>query len=136
MSEYVHPNTYPASAAVLTGKHRLVGWGNFDTMRESILPRVFGYLVRLATHVAHEYHGDLFHDAEWLRKNLTGETSFLYLVRYSGTNLGDSARLMFESLAYDAVLYNIDLSVDERGTWWLTVDLIDARPTRPVVTEG
>lgn len=112
-----------------TGTHDLWGWGDFDG--SALHQRIFGHLVVLATPVVKEYHSDLFHDALWIKETVTGPTSFLFLVRHSGTHLGRSAALMFESVHYDAVLYNIDLSVDERKRWTLTIDLLGAREPRP-----
>lgn len=137
-------NTYPARYATVTGSHRLVGWGDWESMRNSVLPRVFGHLVQTATPVVREFHGDLFHDAEWLRRvmdeHFTVSSSALRIevcVRYSGTNLnvlGDSfasARSMFASSTYDAALYLFEVNVDGRGEWTLSIDLLDARPDRP-----
>lgn len=130
-------NTYPARYADVVGNHRLVGWGDWETMRESVLPRVFGYLVQTATPVVKEFHGDLFLDAAWLRENFdtafaeSAKFDFMVCVRHSGTNLGPFARHMFESVAYDAALYIFEVQVDGRGEWTLSIDLIDARPDRP-----
>jgi hypothetical protein len=127
------------TTVVNTGDHRLVGWGDFATLHHGILTRVFGFMVMAATPVVQEYHGDLFTDADMLRREMThafeeqGKThhSFLYCVRHSGTNMGSSARFMYESLAYDAALYNFEVRVDARGEWHLRIDLLDTRPTRP-----
>lgn len=114
---------------VLTGTHRLWGWSEtFDAT--ALHQRIFGYLVQLATPVVKEYHGDLFHDAMWLRENLTGPGAFLYCVRHSGTHIGPNAHLMIEGLAYDAVLYNIEVFVERGGEWSLRIDLIKALPAR------
>lgn len=130
-------HTYPAHYAEIVGTHRLVGWGDYDTMRESILPRVFGFLVRAATPVVKEFHGDLFHDAEWLRTFLDAALAnstyvqWNVCVRHSGTNVNGNAVMVFESFAYDAALYNFHLYMDDRREWWLEIDLLDARPDRP-----
>jgi len=101
--------------------HDLGGWGSFLVLRESLLARIFGHMVQLATPVVNEYHGDLFHDAEWLRKNVDGPCSFDFLVRYSGTNLNESARHMSAAGAPGGVLYNLTVSMEDRGRWSLTV---------------
>lgn len=136
----MNTTTYPAEYTTLVGKHRLVGWGDYPALRDAILPRVFGYLVGLATPVVKEFHGDLFHDAETLPKfldaALAGSTyaQWNYCVRHSGTNMNGTATIMFESLAYDAALYNLHLYMDDRREWWLEIDLLDARPSRPGAT--
>ena len=129
--------TYPARYAEVVGNHRLVGWGDWPPMRESVLPRVFGFMVRAATPVVREFHGDLFLDAEWLRRAMdehftaTSEPfRFEYCVRYSGTNYA-MGREMFDLQTYDAALYLFEVQVDGRGEWHLSIDLADARPDRP-----
>lgn len=132
--------TYPAHYADVVGNHRLVGWGDFATLHSAILMRTFGFIVQAAMPVVKEFHGDLFYDAEWLRREFTqafeveGKTKhdFMVCVRHSGTQVGGgSPRLMFESLAYDAALYLFEVQVDGRGEWHLSIDLLDARPDRP-----
>lgn len=146
--QHITAKTYPAVYAGITGEHRLVGWGNFETLHHAILMHTFGWMVKAAIPVVKEFHGDLFTDADWIRRHLTElleadeegrpkntHAAFLYCVRHSGTNTGGTARFMFESLAYDAALYNFEVRVDARGEWFLRVDLLDARPTRPVVED-
>ncbi len=104
--------------------HRLVGWGTFEDLRESILARLFGHMVVLAQPVVEEYHSDLFHDASWLRANVTGETEFEFVVRTSGTNLGVSAK--YAATSPGAVLYTMTLRAETRGgssnaDWYLDI---------------
>lgn len=106
-----------------TVAHDLGGWGDFNTLRESLLPRIFGHMVQLATPVVKEFHGDLFHDAEWLRKNIDGPCSFEFLVRTSGTNVGESARIMVNIGAPGAILYRLTVAMEERRqSWSLTIE--------------
>lgn len=141
----ISAHAYPARYAELCGTHDLVGWGNYIDLRDAILQRVFGFMVRAAAPVVKEYHGDLFIDAEWLRTWLDatlgnpdvspggfGSVNFDYCVRSSGTNANQTAALMFNGLAYDAALYHFTLRSDERGRWMLDIDLMSARPDRPV----
>lgn len=88
---------------------RLVGWGTFAELKDSIRPRLFGEMVKRAIPVVKEYHSDLFHDVHWLEENVTGETTFDFLVRTSGTNLGESARIMQEIGAPGGVMYRVTL---------------------------
>ncbi len=106
----------------------LWGWGHeYDS--DVMDQRIFGHLVRLAAPVVKEYHGDLFHDALWVRDNINGPTEFLFCVRHSGTNLGPNAQLMFDGLSHDAVLYRLSLSVDERGRWTLRIYVLGVHPS-------
>lgn len=109
-------------AAINTTVHDIGGWGDFDALRESLLPRIFGHMVQLATPVVEEFLGDLFHDAEWLRKNVTGPCSFGFMVRTSGTNLGESARIMGSIGAPGAILYRLTVAMEDRQRWSLTIE--------------
>lgn len=110
-------------------RHRLVGFGDWATMKPSLVQRVFGHLVRLATPVVEEYHSDLYWDAinleAVLDRNLnqieTG-TSFLYAVRTSGTNMEESALCSAEIGSPGLILYRITVEVDERMTWWIEIE--------------
>lgn len=141
MSEFITAHTYPAHYAAVVGDHRLVGWGSYDTLADSIKMRTFGYMVRAAMPVVKEYHGDLMIDADTLRKTLddvlsvpeNGSARFLYCVRHSGTGMGAIAQHMYESHAYDAALYTFEVYAKGQGEWYLRIDLIDARPDRPEV---
>ena len=120
------PNHTPV---VLVGTHRL--WGYSSTFDATALhQRIFGFLVQMAAPVVKEYHGDLFLDAEWLRDTVSGPCTFLYCVRYSGTNLGLLAPVTYESLTYDAVLYRVTLT-EKSGVWSLVIDVVGSRPLRP-----
>lgn len=115
----------------LTSEHRLVGWGTFEDLSSSILALLFGHMVRLAAPVVEEYHSDLFHDAEWIRKNVTGPTSFDFVVRTSGTHVGQIARVAFDSYAPGGILYTLDLypvtngRSERNSDWWLRITEVD-----------
>lgn len=93
-----------------TVTHRLVGWGSFEDLASSIKPRVFGHMVQLAIPVVKEYHSDLFHDATWLNENLTADLTFDYVVRTSGTNLGETTQ--YSAGSPGAVHYRLTLRAD------------------------
>lgn len=103
---------------------RLVGWGKWSDLRLAVLHRLFGEMVKRAMPVVKEYHGDLFIDAEWLAENVTGETTFQYLVRHSGTTVGPNAPYMASIHEYDFVLYGVTLFHDERDEWFCRFDVI------------
>lgn len=87
------------------------GWSFTDeTKGTSILSHLFGEMVKRAVPVVNFYHGDLFHDAEWLREHVTGECSFWWMVRHSGTNLGESALVQEHiSSSEPRILYYVEL---------------------------
>lgn len=116
-----HTDTTVDTMIVSQTKHRLVGYGDFATLADSIKMRLFGHMVALAAPVVKEYHGDLLIDAEWVR-SLEGEVSTLYTVRHSGTNLGMlSAPLSLALNPTNATMYGLSL-IDEGGQWYLLID--------------
>lgn len=126
-----HEGTKVQTMIVETATHRLVGWGDFDTLAESIRMRVYGHMIVLATPVVKEYHGDLLLDARWIETNLTGPRSFLYTVRHSGTNLGSlAAPLALAINPNNAIMYGLSLYTEDRE-WYLRVDrhtlMVDGR---------
>lgn len=133
-SEY-HADWCPVSNQVT---YRLVGWGDdAEFIKGYVLPRVFGHLVRLAAPVVQEYHSDLYRDAEWLPKNVTGPCEMDFVVRPSGTHLGrvggawNMARTYMGSPSNwtkSDRFYRLALTVDERREWWLTIT--DVTPWR------
>lgn len=114
--------------------HRLVGWGSWEDIGEDyVLPRVFGHLVRLAAPVVQEFHSDLYRDAQWLPKNVTGPCEVDFVVRHSGTYLGingakwNMARTYITSPSNWSKgdrFYRLALTVDDRGEWSLTITIL------------
>jgi hypothetical protein len=99
-----------------TVTERLTGWGTFEQLH--VLPLLFGQMVKRAIPVVQEYHSDLYHDAFWLEQNVTGETEFDFLVRTSGTNIGNSARIGVEIGAPGGVFYRVKVYI-LRDRWGL-----------------
>jgi hypothetical protein len=108
----------------------LVGWGSYADLKNQIMSRTFGHMVRLAAPVVKEYHSDLFIDALNLEANLdlglnaveTG-TSLYYAVRHSGTWMGDMAVTAATSNHGDPTfrLYHLSIGCDERQAWSITI---------------
>lgn len=58
-------------------------------INDGLRARVFGELVRIAGTVMEAYQSDLWHDAAWIRENVTGpESTFYWSVNASGTSIG------------------------------------------------
>lgn len=120
----------PASAFE-SETHRLVGWGSFEDIGTGyVLPRVFGHLVRLTAGVVQEYHSDLYRDAEWLPKNVTGPCEMDFVVRYHGTHLGLVGADWNTAGAYinspsnwgeSDRFYRLALTADQTREWFLTI---------------
>jgi len=106
---------------------RLYGWSaDFAESKDTILARLFGEMVRRATPVVQEFQSDLYHDVDWLRRNVTGACEFDFLVRHSGTNIGESARIGVQiGAGRGFVLYHVALT-EERGMWTATFTVLDA----------
>lgn len=108
----------------------LVGWGSYSDLKNQILSRTFGHMVRLAAPVVKEYHSDLFIDAMNLSANLDlglnqmeTATSMYYAVRHSGTWFGESAIYCATSNHGDPTfrLYRLSIGCDERQSWSITI---------------
>lgn len=117
-----------SNTTALTGRHRLVGWGDWESVKPSLIQRVFGHMVRLAAPVVTEYHSDLYWDAVNLEAILDNgmnqtetATSFLYAVRTSGTNFGESALCSAEIGSPGLILYTITVEIDDRRCWWIEI---------------
>lgn len=106
--------------------HVVGQWGTFSELRGSILPRIFGHMVTLASPVVKEYHSDLYHDARWLDENVDGPMIVDYLVRTSGTNLGVSAQSMRSIGAPGGVYYTLTLHSADNRVW--TLDILEHPP--------
>lgn len=93
------PDTLPVPSFALTGTdafvtlvgtEQLIDFGSAETWTEAkpyMMQRIFGALVKLAAPVVMEYHGDLFHDASFIRDEITGPCTFYFAVRASGTHI-------------------------------------------------
>lgn len=98
---------------------RLVGFSdNFPDVAESARAVLFGAMIKRAAPVMKEYHSDLYHDANWLRENLNGPMTFDWLVRYSGTNLQEGARISVKIGAGEGATFYRVRVFHEKGVWF------------------
>jgi hypothetical protein len=75
---------------------------------------VFAELVTLSRPIVSHYLSDLYHDALWLSRNLTGsDTTFYYGLRETGTSIGFDADLVG---AHNVALYRIRVYVVDGET--------------------
>jgi hypothetical protein len=99
---------------------RLTGWGSWEDLHLSIKALLFGHMVKLATPVLQEYRSDLYHDALWLHTSVTGPIEFEWLIRPSGTNLQDAARVGVKiGAGQTAQFWRITL-FEVKGDWQAT----------------
>lgn len=127
MSIITHEGTTVQTTVVDTETHRLVGWGTFADLADSIRMRLYGHLAVLAAPVVKEFHGDLLIDAQFVL-GLNGPASFYYTVRHSGTNMGDVAAPMALAMnPSNAVMYHLSLHCKNHGLlahsgeWYVTI---------------
>ena len=59
-----------------------LGW---SLCHDGIKARLFGEMAKLATAELEQYHSDLFHDAMWIERNVTGPTQFRWSFDKWGT---------------------------------------------------
>lgn len=100
-------------------KKFLTGYGPFEEL-PSIRPLLFGQLVERAVPIVKEYHSDLYHDAQWIEKHVTGELTFLFVAREWGTYIGFPE--FYATLVEARVFRDTDKAwlvslVDEDGRW-------------------
>lgn len=112
------PFSAPAVPAV-TERVRLWGWN--DTFQSCVNSLLFGEMVRRALPTLAHYHGDLFHDARWMERHVTGPTTFWWVHREWGTNIGDDFAVMLPAVlnanrGENVKAFRIDLVVEE-GLW-------------------
>lgn len=120
-------NQTPAPGEAVTSL--LVGWGDFDTLAETIHMRLFGHLVRLAAPVVVEHHGDLFIDAQTIAEEVNGPCRFDFFVRHLGTHLymwrdnspSDMVEPIRSARSDGLVHYRITLTCDSRQEWHLSI---------------
>lgn len=111
------------STSVLTGSEtvRLYGWTDWPEAAGPVRAKLFGEMVKRAGSVIVEYHGDLYHDAQWINENVNGPCEFLWMPRHSGTHIGPLAEMWErQSSAEPRTLYHVAVTVDGRGQWFAT----------------
>lgn len=102
-----------------TERVRLWGW---DSQHQPCVNSLlFGEMVRQAQPTLRHYQGDLYHDAAWMARHVTGPTSFWWVHREWGTNIGGDFEIMLPAVlnanrGNDIVALRIDLVVEE-GLW-------------------
>lgn len=101
----------------------LVRGGEFDHCSSTLKAMIFGMLVDLSERRLHMYKSDLFHDALWLETKLNGPMEFYWIVRDSGTHMGDEefvGQVVKAFGSQDHWLYKLKLDNDN-GVWVLNV---------------
>lgn len=89
-----------------------------DTL-DSVRAAIFGVLVRLATDRVEAYQSDLYHDAIWLKANVSGPTLFFYGVRDTGTNIAhpEGEELVRQ---WNETTWRVEVTRTDHGKWEAT----------------
>lgn len=94
----------------------LVYADKWESAEFSVKAFVFGELFKLAQGKMKRYESDLFHDANWINKYLTGPCQFDWVLRESGTHIGqDVAFLVSDWNMFSDVLgvYRFEIILDD-----------------------
>lgn len=85
-----------------------------DHLSKRVRAKLFGVLVQLAAPVVEHYHGDLYHDVQWLDDHVNGPMYFYYGVRDTGTGIGTDRDLVVN---HNTNAWRVDLTVTPNGRW-------------------
>jgi|NGEPerStandDraft_6_1074524.scaffolds.fasta_scaffold39921_4 hypothetical protein len=92
-------------------------WNDAESPVRALL---YGQMMQRVVGVTDHYLSDMFHDAEWITEYINGPTTFYWMVRQWGTNIGESARIQVNVGPGDgAVLYRVHLKA-KGGEWFVT----------------
>lgn len=106
---------------VLTNTSTLVYGGEWKDAESSIRAKVFGHLVELSRDRVKFYQSDLFHDAIWLKEEMTGPMSFEWIARESGTHIGEVCQYVKDDEFTNCTRYRFEVLGDEKNRWILTI---------------
>lgn len=99
-----------------TVTHRLWGYAEWEEAQIPVRALLFGHLAKRAAPVVEMFLSDLSHDAEWLRVNVEGATSFYFGVRaYGGTDIGFDGDLIAK---HNEATWKVDLYSDAGREWF------------------
>lgn len=88
-----------------------------ESTLESVRAALFGVLVALAGDRVKHYRSDFYHDAIWVKTNVSGPTGFFFAVADTGTEIGFDEALVRQ---IRPVAWRVELTRTERGKWETT----------------
>lgn len=106
---------------MLNNTYTLVYGGDWKDAESSIRAKVFGHMVELAHNRVKFYLSDLFHDAIWLKEEMTGPMSFEWITRESGTHIGEVCKYVKDDDYSDVSRYRFEVLGDDRNRWILNI---------------
>jgi len=98
---------------------RIVGWGTFADLSSAIRAGVFGQMVKRANGTVIHYQSDLYHDAQWIEKHVSGATTFFFKLREWGTHIGSDGAVVWGDLDHSERLYRVVLDSVNNGEWFV-----------------
>ncbi len=106
-------------------------WGFDEQIQPPVRSLLFGEMVRRAFHRLEQYQSDLYHDALWLERFVTGPTTFWWLVRDYGTHMSSDLGYfahIFAAHGSAGDFYRVDVRND-RGLWFADFTLLHVAPS-------
>lgn len=100
----------------------LAKWHEDATPPTTVHSVLFGELVKLAQPHVKRFHSDLYHDAQWIERHVTGPLTFYFGVGEYGTNIGTDQELV-GYLHADGGLYEVTVTHEE-GVWAAEVSCV------------
>lgn len=97
-----------------------------DDFSSTVLSKTFAQMVVRAEGVIKSYHGDLFHDAEWLRRNVSGTKQFYWSARECGTYIGLAPTWLEEHISEEGKTYEVIIGQTGNGHWVVCFGEIEA----------
>lgn len=86
-----------------------------------ILAAVYGRMLRLAVPNMEQYHGDLFHDANWMAEYVSFPGEFVWGYTPSHTSIAlPTAEGVSNVLSFNDKVWHITIHVTDKGTWGAT----------------
>lgn len=109
--------------------------GTWNDVQSTIRATVFAVMLELAQDRVKHYRSDLYHDAMWLAEQVTCPISFDWVVRESGTFIGDSAGYCKLNEWDKSVKYRFEILNEGSIKWKLNIHEATVLPV-PVVPQN
>lgn len=100
-------------------------WGYDKEINDSVRALLFGVLLKEAWAVLEHYRSDLYHDANWIKKEIEGPCTFYWSCDGWGTYIGLDRTLVV--LGGREHVFEIELQCHDNGEWWTVVKHIQGQ---------
>lgn len=118
---------------ILVDTQKMFYCSSWEHVESSVRAKLFGTMVELSKDRVKRFISDLYHDAMWIREAVNGPIQFEWIVRESGTYIGESAATVSATDWQNARKYRFEI-VDNDGVWILNIyeEVEDSKPVVPV----